>query len=145
MRSKYDAFLLFGFALILLLSGCTQTLQEQTIIENPLQEQEWEETVTFTLRLFDKEEQLIFDKSYEIEPGTNAFEAMQEIVEVDYDDYGSLGAFVKGINRIEPEQGYYLALYVDSVYANKGISSHSIEKDTLIEWKIEKNESFGNN
>lgn len=141
MKSKYRAFLLFGLALILLLSGCTQTLQEQNRTENPSQEQE--ETVTFTLKLFDRERQLILDKSSEVEPGKNAFEAIEEIAEVDYEDYGSIGAFVKGINGIRPEQGYYLALYVDSVYASKGISSYSIEKDTLIEWKIEKIESFG--
>jgi len=68
---------------------------------------------------------------------------MHDLVEVSYEDYGSMGTFVKGINGIVPEQGYYLALYVDSVYASKGISSYSIEKDTLIEWKIEKIESYG--
>jgi len=141
MKSKYRAFLLFGFALILLLSGCTQTLQEQNRTENPFQEQE--KTVTFTLKLFDREGQLVLDKSLEVEPGKNAFEAMHDLVEVSYEDYGSMGTFVKGINGIVPEQGYYLALYVDSVYASKGISSYSIEKDTLIEWKIEKIESYG--
>ena len=108
MKSKYRAFLVFGFALILLLSGCIQTLQEQNRTENPPQEQE--ETVTFTLKLFDREGQLILDKSSEVEPGKNAFEAMQDLVEVDYEDYGSMGALVKGINGIGPEQGYYLAL-----------------------------------
>ena len=139
MKSKHRAPLFFGLALLLLFSGCTQTLQEQNNTESPTQEQ----TVTLTLKLFNADEQLILDESLEVEPGTNAFEAMQEIAEVEYEDYGSMGAFVEGINGLRPGQGHYLALYVNGAYANKGISSHSIEKDTLIEWKIEKIESYG--
>jgi hypothetical protein len=139
MKSKHRALLFFGLAQILLFSGCTQTLQEQKDTESPSQEQ----TVTLTLKLFNEEGQLILDESLEVEPGTNAFEAMQKIAEVEYEDYGSMGAFVKGINGIRPGQGNYLALYVNGEYANKGISSHSIEDDTLIEWKIEKIGSYG--
>jgi len=118
-----------------LLCGCTETIQNQP-------KQITEETVSFTIKYFDKDNAIILDKTIEIEKGTNAFEAMKENVTVEYEMY-SLDAFVKSIAGITPPENYYLGLYVNGEYANKSISGYMIDANTIIEWKTEKIEDFG--
>ena len=143
MRKRNALF--WSFLLLLLLScGCVQETAEHgngTSEDLTLKNGE-AETATITLRYLDAEGKIITEKIFEVAKGTNAFEAMKENVAVGYDMYAA-GAFVKSIADIAPPEGYYLALYVNSAYAKKGISSHNIETDTLIEWKTESIESFG--
>lgn len=141
MQGKNELFI--ALALAFLLAGCIQILEGEDQRENGALEQNLGERTVFSLKLFDSKGSLLLDKNQEVEKGINAFEAMQQAAEVEYEDYGSLGAFVKSIEGIKPGQGNYFALYINGVYANKGISSYSIKEETLIEWKIEKLEDFG--
>jgi hypothetical protein len=133
MEVKNKAF--FAAVLLLLLvaaSGCVQTAGNQGQAEK----------ATVSLKYTDKDGATILEKSFLADKGTNAFEALKANVAVDYDTFAA-GAFVKGIAGVAAPEGYYLALYVDGEYAQKGISDYTIEKDTAIEWKTESLESFG--
>ncbi len=116
--------------LLLFVFGCTETKQDQG-----------NETVNLTLKYFNEKEELILDKIFEVKKGTNAFEAMKENIEVEYEIYPT-GAFIKGIEDVSPPKGYYLALYVDGKNSEKGIFEYIINEDILIEWKTESFESF---
>lgn len=130
---KKILFLSAAIFLLIFTLGCIQTAQE------PGQGQE---TVTLALKYFDKDNSLLLNKTLKIEKGTNAFEAMKKITAVESETF-SFGVMVKSIAGIAPPEGYYLALYVDSNYAQKGISDYILEKDTLLEWKTEKIQDFG--
>ena len=84
----------------------------------------------------------ILNKTISVEKGTNAFEAMQSTATVSYQDYGSMGILVESINGKKPGQNQFWALYIDGEMATTGISSITIEKDTLIEWKTEDIEAY---
>jgi len=87
--------------------------------------------------------QTILDKSIEVEKGTNAFEAMQTVAEVQFQDFGEMGVMVEAINGVSPGENEFWGLYLDGELAPMGISAISIEKDTAIEWKIETIEAYG--
>lgn len=123
--------ILISFIFILLLTtGCVQQIQKQA-----------SEKATVLLKYTDANGATILEKSFKVERGTNAFDAIKEKVALDYKMYHA-GAFVKSIGGVKPPKGYYLALYINGKYADKGISSQVIKKDTVIEWKTESIESF---
>jgi len=125
------AIILVSFVFILLLtSGCVQQTQKQA-----------SEKATVSLKYTDAKGTTILEKSFKVAKGTNAFDAIKENVALGYKMYNA-GAFVESIGGIKPPKGYYLALYINGKYADKGISSQVIEKDTIIEWKTESIESF---
>jgi len=111
---------------LLFLAGCTQTLNQ--VVQ--------EKTATLTLKYFDKDGTIILDKKFEVEKGTNAFEAMKKNVEMDFEMY-PFGAFVKSIAGVTPPKTHYLTLYVNGEKASEGISSYTINEDIKIEWKTE--------
>ena len=130
MKNMNFFVLVFGISLLLLAAGCTQVAEEK------------QGKAALSVKYFDKDGALVLDKSFEAEKGKNAFEAMSENIEVDYEMYET-GAFVKGIAGVKTPEGYYLALYVNGEYASKGISDYTIDEDMSIEWKTKSIESFG--
>lgn len=84
----------------------------------------------------------ILDKIIQVENGTNAFEAMQTIADIGYQDYGEMGVMIESINGVKPKENEFWSLYVDDEMAMTGISAISIEKDTTIEWKTTAIESY---
>lgn len=87
-------------------------------------------------------EQTILNKTLGVMQGTNAFEAMQTVATVGYQDYGEMGVMVESINGKKASENEFWALYIDGEMAATGINAVTIEKDTTIEWKIESTENY---
>jgi len=85
---------------------------------------------------------IILNETSYVENGTSAFDAMQEVAAVGYQDFGEMGVMVESINETKPGEGEFWGLYVDGEMAMVGINSIVIEKDTSIEWKIETIEGY---
>ena len=115
-----------SLAVLLFLAGCIQTLDQV----------EQEKTATLTLKYFDKDGKTVLDKRIEVKKGTNAFEAMKENVEMDFEMY-PYGVFVKSIAGVMPPETYFLTLFVNGKKASAGISSYTVNEDTVIEWKTQ--------
>jgi len=69
--------------------------------------------------------------------GTSALAALTQLVQLDYQDT-AFGAFVTGVEGKPAPSGYYWALYVDDEYAKVGVSMLRLERDTRLEWRLEK-------
>jgi hypothetical protein len=87
-------------------------------------------------------EELILNRTIEVDTGANAFDAMQTVASVGYQDFGEMGVMVESINGTKPGENEFWALYVDGEMAVTGITGITFEKDTLIEWKIEGIEDY---
>lgn len=84
----------------------------------------------------------ILDETIKAEKGANAFEEMKYVANLEYQDYGAMGVMVESINGVRPRENEFWALYVDGEMAMTGINGITLEKDTLIEWKIEGIEDY---
>lgn len=82
------------------------------------------------------------DSTAIVPKGTNAFDAMQEIADVEFQDFGAMGVMVEAINGVKPEQNEFWKLFVNGEESMSGISGITIEEDIAIEWKIESIESY---
>jgi len=95
------------------------------------------EKVTVLLKLYDEGNKTLLEKTFDVAKGTNAFDAMKNNAKVEYDSY-AVGVFIKSINSVAPPKTHYFSLYVNSAYADKGISDYMLNSNTTIEWKMEK-------
>ncbi len=77
------------------------------------------------------------EKSGSFPAGTPALDALKQLIVLDYQDT-AFGVFVTGVAGKPAPEGHYWALYVDDAYAKVGVSMLKLEKDTRIEWKLEK-------
>lgn len=84
----------------------------------------------------------VLDVTTIVPKGTNAFDAMQQVAEVEFQDFGAMGAMIESINGVKPGQNEFWGLYVNGEQSMAGISGITIEEDTAIEWKIESIESY---
>ncbi len=89
-------------------------------------------TVVFSV----KGNQTFLQKTIEAEKGINAFEQMKGIMDVNYTMY-SFGPMITGINGETAPQNSYWALYIDGNYSMTGINQVILDKNMLIEWRIE--------
>lgn len=97
--------------------------------------------VTVSFKAFAGEENVL-DVTTMVPKGTNAFDAMQQVAEVEFQDFGAMGAMIESINGVKPGQNEFWGLYVNGEQSMAGISGITIEEDTAIEWKIESIESY---
>lgn len=132
MNQTKTVFLVLGIVLLFLLVGCTQTTPPETNSEK----------ITVYFSYVDNTGATILEKSFEAEKSSNAFDVMKENIILEFEEY-SFGALVTSVEGIAPPEGYYLALYVNGAYAEKGISDYTLEENTIIEWKMESLDSFG--
>ncbi len=86
--------------------------------------------------------EVILNKTIEVDTGINAFEAMNDVAEVGSQDFGEMGVMVESINGVTPGENEFWALYVNGEMAVTGINGITLEKDTLIEWKLEGIEDY---
>ncbi len=121
--------------LLFVSAGCLQTVEEAPAGDTT-------ETFNITAKYTDADGGILLEKSFAVEKGTNAFEALKENVEIEFETY-EIGAFITGIGGVETPEGYYLAMYVNGGYAEKGISDYTVDEDLQIEWKQESIEAFG--
>ena len=112
----------------ILVSGCTS--QSQTDGANASAEKV---KISFEITANGSTE----SKIVEAGKGSNAFEVMKANFQLEYNET-AYGAFIQSINGINAGNDEYWALYVNGAYADKGINQYTLEKDTKIEWKIEK-------
>ena len=124
MNSKFLALAVLMMASILVL-GCTSQNQNNASGEKV--------KVNFEVSYNEKTDKL----SVFAEKGSNAFEIMKANLQVDFKD-SAIGPFITGINNINADTEHYWALYIDGNYAQKGINQYTIEKETIIAWKLEK-------
>ncbi len=96
-------------------------------------------SVKASFKVYDKERKVVADVSRAIPKHTNAFDALRRTLSVDFDTYPGLGNFVTGIMGIRqsPGDNLYWVLYVDGAPSQLGIGNFYIEKDTLVEFKLE--------
>ena len=87
-------------------------------------------------------EESVLDTISEISKGTNAFDAMQEVAEIEFTDYGEMGVMIDSINGITPKANEFWKLLVNNEEAMVGINSIILEEDTAIEWKIESFDAY---
>ena len=131
--------------LLLVSAGCLQTVEEKPMGGNTETVNPPENTTkmfNFTAKYTDVDGGILLEKSVVVENGTAAFDALTENVEVEFETY-EIGAFITGLGGVETPEGYYLAMYVNGEYAEKGISDYTVEEDMTIEWKQEEIGAFG--
>jgi hypothetical protein len=121
----------WGLLVFFLLAGCVQQQQSQNAPSAPQTQ-----TVMLSLKYTDENGTLLLEKNISVARRTNAFDAIKENVPVDFETT-SFGPFIKSIGGIAPAQNYYLALYVNGQYADRGIAEYVLSEDTSIDWKTE--------
>lgn len=127
---KIQKSLFLGLLLFFLLAGCVSQQAQSALPAADSQ------AVVLSLKYSDKAGAVLLEKNISVSKGADAFDAIKENVPLDFEMY-SMGPFIKSINGITPPAGYYLALYVNSQYADRGITGYSINEDTQMEWKTE--------
>jgi len=118
---------------LLFIFGCTSSQNVSVVDAN---------SVNVEVRLIDFSGVLVLGKNINSNLGVNAFDLMKSNFDVNYIDYPT-GPFVTNVNNLDFNKDYYLALYVDGNYADKGINGYTINKNMLIEWKVESLSAFG--
>ena len=123
----------------LILSGCIS--QENSATGMATLTAGSNEKVSFGLRVVNAEGEAVLQRYTVVEKGVNAFEAMKKLVPVEYTE-STYGAFIKSINGLSPDAEHYWALYVNGEYADKGISSYSVDEAFEVEWRMESLSDF---
>lgn len=113
--------------MILFLSfGCLQTSQPE------------EQQITFTIKGFDSNNELVFEKQLQTEDSIKAFDALKENnVMMEYEQY-SFGVLITRIEAMVPQIGEYIALYVNGDYSNVGVSDLELNDGDVLEFRVEK-------
>jgi len=78
----------------------------------------------------------------ELQNNDNAFTVLQRAAKennfsLNYQNYGSLGVMVKGINDIDAHNNYYWAFYYNNQYSQVGASSQPVKDGDITAWKFE--------
>jgi hypothetical protein len=74
--------------------------------------------------------------SYQGIDGRNALELLKESHNVETQDFGDLGEFVKSIDGIEPAVTHFWGFYVDGKQAQVGASAYETRAGEFIEWRL---------
>lgn len=115
-------FILLGLLLAAFLGGCgTQ--------EAPLQK--------YTVLVDISDGTHSYHHSYSLLREENAFELLEEHIPLTYFNH-SLGPYITSFYNLSANDSHYWALYVNSVYATKGIAGYTLSTDTNISWRLEK-------
>jgi len=119
-----------GFALILAL-GVAHATQPSPM------PQTGRATVKLQLKIIDPSGGISVDASKTIPSGTNGFDAVKGIVALKSKSFGGLGERISSLCDIDPPNGQYWAMFIDGKLSDVGISSVTISKNMLMEWKIQ--------
>lgn len=74
-------------------------------------------------------------QSIDVAKGTNAFEAMKMLADVNYST-SAFGVFINSINGISNTADTYWLFWIDGKFAEKAIDAYSVEKDTVVIWRF---------
>lgn len=75
---------------------------------------------------------------------TNAFELLSQNHQVETQDFGEAGVFVKGIDGLVADTEHYWAFYLNGEYATAGVSQTALQKGDTIEFVYESIDQSGN-
>jgi len=121
--------ILFTIFLLLAVTGCTQ----ETITQ---------EQISFTAQIYDVENNLVLEKEITTTAGENAFDVLQENnFPFEYEE-STYGVFVTRVSGITPEEGTYIAIYVDEEYASVGLSELELYDKMNLKFRIEEFPEF---
>ncbi len=81
--------------------------------------------------------QLLAEKTGSFAAGTPALAALKDLIPLEVKD-SLMGAFVVSVAGTPAPSGSYWVLYVDGAYAKVGVSMLKLDKDTRLEWRLEK-------
>ena len=99
-------------------------------------------TVEMHLTIRDEGSGFTLEAKKSVPTGTSAFEALRQVVVVDYKRQPGFGQFVTGLCGIEAPRDQFWALYIDDEFSKKGISSIKLVADTKIHWKTQSRDTF---
>lgn len=120
-----------AFFLLFFLIGCTQ---QQALINLP-EKQEQKSTISVSFEVTANDRTLV-DKALELKPPVNAFEALKQATKVEYEQY-PFGVFITSVAGLKAGTGQYWAIYVNDLYAEKGIDQFELTKDTKMKLVLE--------
>lgn len=92
-------------------------------------------TITLTLSIVDAGSGFSLSAEKEMSQGTNAFDAVRQIVSLEYATDPQLGPFITGLAGVSPPAGW--RLYVDGEPSNFGIAGIALQDDTILEFKTQ--------
>lgn len=119
----------------LLIAGCAQQVQT----ENQLPSSK-DTTIAVSFAVNDGAENIL-EKTLEVEKGTIALDALRQATVVGGKQY-EFGFFIESIAGVEAGQSHYWAIYVDNVYAEKGIDQIVLDKGTNLRFVLEEIREF---
>jgi len=90
----------------------------------------------FSLKAIDLNGIIVVDKEKSFAEGTQALTAMEDMTNIEYSKF-VYGVMILSINGVKPGDRQYWALYVDGNYSDIGISDIVINKNRVIEWRME--------
>ncbi len=70
------------------------------------------------------------------EEGKTAFELLQGLTEVEYQQY-DFGIFVESINSVRPDEQHFWKLYINGQDAQVGADQLQTRNSDVLEWKLE--------
>ena len=92
--------------------------------------------VILTLRITDTASGLTLEAKKPVARGSNAFEALRDIVAVKSRTFPTLGAFITSLCGVDAPAGKVWTYSVDGKWSNVGIGSLKLERDIAIEWTL---------
>ena len=123
----------FAVALLILFILANGCLQTQTVQSNNLSE-----TVSVELNVVGDQNQVILNQTIQVQKGTNAFDALNQNIQIEYQDY-SFGKFITGINGLKADSSKeYWAFYVNNQYSSAGVQDFIIQEPVKLEFRLEK-------
>jgi len=76
-------------------------------------------------------------KEFIVTDPINAFELMRQWFVLEYQEF-EFGPMINCINGVCSQEDEYWSLFVNGVYAEKGINQYEITQDIKFSWKLEK-------
>ncbi|MDA1094031.1 MAG: DUF4430 domain-containing protein [Acidobacteria bacterium] len=92
-------------------------------------------TITLTLSIVDADGGFSLMAKKAMIQGANAFDAVRQIVSLEYATDPQFGPFITGLAGISPRAGW--RLYVDGEPSNLGIAGIALQGDTVLEFKTQ--------
>lgn len=92
--------------------------------------------IILTLRITDTASGLTLEAKKSVARGSNAFEALRDIVALKSKTFPKLGAFITSLCGVDAPARKVWTYSVDGKWSNVGIGNLKLERDTAIEWTL---------
>ncbi|MGB0714766.1 MAG: DUF4430 domain-containing protein [Phycisphaerae bacterium] len=98
---------------------------------------EQKQSVRFELVVTDKDSGLDVKAIRSFPAGTNAFDAIHQMVGLAFSTHPKFGALITSVCGVEATNGKQWTLYVNDKFSQVGISSVSLDGNTKVRWQTE--------